>query len=538
MVAGLFLAPTIKTRSYDFDYINNQTISVNNQLLPGFIKQGDYAVRTVKYNEFVNIGIEFLSRADLEYKLGDSNPYVNTYSRYLRLTTSSKHVTSHYMLNMFDINNDLFLNQSLPVKDNIYIRYNIYDAENNPDDNDYMSDWDELFLIPKNIKQDVKLDFSGGSYLLDFNILGSNPRNMLKVDKLPHHDLKDFNRLDADIASMVYYVDDNNHRNIYYDFYKSTDTPGIDSPDFKGFRPSVNFNIDTKDINAIEDASLYGVMNIEGDNVYIDVVFPMALDDLLEISMTYEHRNRYGALGVGMWWGAWTEKEVTRIKDAKEAKLKWYESLLKGTVDISHIGSIGGWIDLYQNDRGKAEHIRDINRLASPAYKNDYIKKINDYRKGLGNTPLDNTIFGDNNSLYRIYLDNHYRFGATKFQVRDVEVMSVKYVYKGKYYEDVEPPIEVPPEESDSDIDRLVKQLLDIWKWIINNKGTLVMIGIGIVALLLLAPIISIMTLLFRVVSFVIRTLFKLPGKIINAFKLLFVPKKKPPNNRNQRRRY
>lgn len=503
-------------------------------LLDGFVKNGNYAERVIELSTTGIIApVELDAPSNVEYK-------INTNS-YKKLDTG---ILSIAFVNMPSLNTsrmvfyknkekDPFKTIDYKSGDVLTVRYYIV-PENT---NDSWTSYQHLPYTVENKKIDVELYKQGNTYILDFDIPELNNSTLI-VNQLPHVNINNFKRQDDEIYRMQYFTDYNNDRILFYEFEDEAEIKNQVDEGFNGFRPFVYYNIDTSEVEGVDSLFLPGVTHQNGDNAYIDVLFPMQLDDLLEITINYQYRNRYGALGFGMWWGNWTEKEVVRIKDAEEAKLKWWESLLKATVDPGNFTAVGGWIDLYKNDRGKAEHIENINRLANNSYKNDYIKKINKEIKELeiDHDLVDTSIFGEDNSLYRIYMDNHYRFGATKYEIKDTAIMNVKYIYKGEYYSVYEDDIVsiITKLKGKSQAENFLETLMEIFTWLGENTGTLITVGLVFIALILISPVISIITIIFKSVSFAVKTLFKIPKKILNGLKILFIPKNK--RNKNERK--
>lgn len=394
-----------------------------------------------------------------------------------------------------------------------------------------------------NITPDVKINFelqkSNDKYIISFNIPGLDA-NTLIVTELPHVNIKDFKRKDSDIRKMQYWTNEDNERILFYEF-NDVNSENISDKEFNGFRPFVHYNIDTREVNGTDSLLLFGNTIQQGQAFYTDVLFPFELDDLLEISIRYDYRSRYGALGIGMWWGAWNTYTVTRFKGQVESKLKWWEKLLNATIDPSNITSMDGWIQLGKGDAGKAKHFENINHLATTSYKTDYVKKINEELSTLGESKVTTSIFGNNNSLYRVYVDSNYRFGETKYQVNNLSVISVKYIFQGEYYAVYEDDITsiITKLNGKSSLDNILDRLDVLIDWFKNNTSGIIIVVIAFVALMLLGPVITVFKLVIDLIKMVVnliasitKFIFSLPGKLIQILKFLFVPKKKKPERK------
>lgn len=397
-------------------------------------------------------------------------------------------------------------------------------------ENNIMRSYKELPNTIHNVKFDVELTTSGNNYIMNFKIPGLT-KNTLITTKLPHHDLKDFNRKDNDIYRMQFYTDEDKSRILFYEFNDRNDG----TTDYPGFRPFIHLDIETNEINGTDALTLFGNSFQDGTAFYTDILFPMKLDDLLEIHIDYSYRSRYGILGMGIAWGPWKDYRVERYKGNAEAKLKWWEKLLIGTIDMGNISAIDGWIQLGKGDAGKAKHIEQINSKATENYKNDYVKNINNYLSDIGEEKVDKSIFNNDNSLYRVYVDSRYRFSETKYQVKDINVVRVKYIFQGEFFDVLEQDIVsvITKVNSIGSWQNIFDWFKDIGKWINDNWVIIVIVIVVIIALFLLPIIIggfgAILSLI-KLTGNIIKLIFSIPGLVIRFIKWLLIPKKKTQN--------
>lgn len=232
----------------------------------------------------------------------------------------------------------------------------------------------------------------------------------------------------------IYWTEGGNQY-IYYEFQQQvSDKPiseqvsiFLDDPNnITGFRPFVQMNLTEKTYAFTDKLLLYAGFHDGGNGrAYADVLFPMDLDDLLSIDITYRQR------WVGMWGlnkTGWTDQRVARYKD----EVVHMNTTWNYIANLMVKGTYGIWQRLYD---GWNETIQEITPITYD-YTVAYTSKINAVRKNEGKKQLTiNEVFNPDSSLYRIYLDTYYDGRYTGYEIADdIAIVDVMYQYNGEVY--------------------------------------------------------------------------------------------------------
>jgi hypothetical protein len=209
----------------------------------------------------------------------------------------------------------------------------------------------------------------------------------------------------------------------------------------------------------------------------------MPIDDLLQITVAYEYRiNRWP------FNSAWRTNAVTRVR-GEEHGFQFHWWMLFDPI----WGAVNNAITLAQGSFPAIENINhEINTAAA---RTSLLNDVNRARSEARVSQLNSTqLFGVNNqnSIYRVYLDQTSAWAQTGFAVRDFNVIEVLYRIDGEYFH-----------VGEDDIETFVGSLtrgtsnlpgIDFG----GDLGTIVLIAFGIIIILL-----SIMALLKTKSNFV-----------------------------------
>lgn len=347
-------------------------------------------------------------------------------------------------------------------------------------------------------------------------------------------------------------------RYIYYEFLDNKSSVPLneqslafmDDPNqVKGFRPFVELNLTTGDYVFTDKLGLYTAY-YDGPNgeAYADVVFPMDIDDVLAIEIEYQYRWQY------LWnfYTDWKTIRQARVKDeVVDVRTAWqsWSSLIfsfgpSGTGLYSEVAS---WF---------AQDTYGITRLSNldNNYRNQYLKTINDAQTNRGNSTLTmDQVFMPDSSVYRIFLNTYNDGRYTGYEIHDdIAIIYVTYQYKGEIYhvdyDDIDNVTGGGASDPFKDFENFMKMFNQFMNYIDKiDWNNAFVIGIAIVAviifLIILGPMVSLITLLFKAIRLgfksilmLIKFIFKIPGQFIAFLKFLFVPGKTKKSK--YRRRY
>lgn len=266
-------------------------------------------------------------------------------------------------------------------------------------------------------------------------------------------------------SSGRYYTDTNGDRMIWYEFQNPTSKNEIDKSifdmteqeiTFYGFRPWVSWNVTDNTVDKTEMLQLYGVHHAgKSRQSYVDIVFPMAIDKLLmiEMSWTYAYQKVGGLFG-------YTEDrydyQVRYADTTYHATNGWNEFKKFATSKWWHF-----WVP--RNVDGIQELSVDNN------YKSKYVSTLNTKRLAQNQEPVSaSTLFGGEYSVQRVYMNTYSAGYWTGYRINDdLALVDLQYVYQGEYYhpviDDVEfdfsggqdTPIELP------DLPNFITKILD-----------------------------------------------------------------------------
>lgn len=354
------------------------------------------------------------------------------------------------------------------------------------------------------------------------------------------------------ISPGIYYSE-NGIQYLYYEFIDASSNIPIneqalsfidDIDNVKGFRPFVSMNLTEETYVFTDKLKLYAAYQ-DGVNgrAFVDVLFPMQLDDLLAIEMEYQFRWQ---VLFGLSYTPWETKKVARVKDeVVDMASTWQHvtnwlTLNPVTAIYDVVSTVSGW-----TSGNTIAPVLDLNQ----AYKNRYLETINNAQTSRGNeTVTMNQLFTNDVSMYRVYLDTLSDIRYTGYQIHeDIAIMYVTYQYKGEIYHVDYEAIDAVTGGGSSDVFKDLEKILlmfNDFQAFINSIdwNNAFYIGIAVVVvfiiLMLLNPVILLVKLIFSTIKLVYKSVFnlikflvKLPGYIFKFIKLLIVPGKKKKNN-------
>lgn len=250
------------------------------------------------------------------------------------------------------------------------------------------------------------------------------------------------------LNSGVLFRGSNGEKLLYYEFQNPANAIDTESSIFEateeeiqkyGFRPYVIWDVETGIYDVTDKLTLYGIHHAGKDRrAYADIVFPMDIDSLLMIEMSWKYR--YEMLWLG--WTDWRYDYAVRYQDEKvKATNFWHE--YKKVLFLDYWYKPSAWA-YWKPERFNTQTIQDLGQV-NDRYKSDYITKLNKHRLKENKDAVSiNDIFSGpkSYSVQRVYLNTYSAGFYTDYEVDDVVIISLAYNYDGEYFapviEDVE----------------------------------------------------------------------------------------------------
>lgn len=235
------------------------------------------------------------------------------------------------------------------------------------------------------------------------------------------------------------------------------------------------WNITDGTFKHITTGITYGMPYVTGNGistynmVYVDLVIPWRIDEIIWTKMSYTYRHHYLSGDKGQWVDV---VEKTYYEGAKtEIDMPWWSSWTKY--------ASGAAAALILNNQSR-DQIRDITNEYDLAKKTEFTEFIN--RKTDNNVPMTE-IFKPRSTVINIFLGQHSKMWSAKLEVKDVVLIEMKYVTDGvehvKTFEKIDQVIP-DPDPPTSIITDPLKDLADRIAHLFNSLWLFVCIGAGV----------------------------------------------------------
>lgn len=288
-------------------------------------------------------------------------------------------------------------------------------------------------LNPAGVKYVVSIQHpDGNTYTLGNEVTGPKPIEIPKTA----------NNKSELIRNSARYYTNGNHRFLFIEYQNPSNPNNIDKSMFDmdvndlstyGFRPTVTWNLTTGKYEVNEKLTLFGVVHVEPlyKASYLDVFFPIDLDELLmyEFTWSYRYQRFYGMFGYTDWRKQYAFRTINENVDASD---NWNYVT---NFFIKHHKEQG-----YYNNEKLDKSIRrldlDNDVKNKNDYQNNYTKKVNKRLTEEGKPgKTRQELFNGEHSMYRVYMDTYDDIGYTGFEIRDdIETLSLMYMYKGELF--------------------------------------------------------------------------------------------------------
>ncbi len=254
-----------------------------------------------------------------------------------------------------------------------------------------------------------------------------------------------------------------------------------------------SINLTTMEYKLVTKLQLNSITNKEAnENAYLYAFYDPRVEDILSISFSYEYR----IINVfGLWKIPWeTEYRVYTHGEISEVDPPLWIGMVFGLV----------YPILDATNYYNVESIQSIT-------KEEISDNVMDsYRDDLGGSLSDL----DTLNLYKIYLGNFDAAIETGYDIQDVVIMNILYVYNGIVYEastEVIDQVNITPDLL-TGID-----WTSIVNWILNNGSMIVGIIAGIIALILLAKVFTAVSVLLTILGQLVKGLFVVLGYVFKG---------------------
>lgn len=264
-------------------------------------------------------------------------------------------------------------------------------------------------------------------------ILASSGNNPITIE-LPG--INEYGTLILD--SGIYFKGEDGKRYIYYEYQNPASDIEYEKSVFdltnqefveQGFRPYVIWNVETGVYDIVDKLTLYAIFHAGSyRRAYADIVFPMDIDDLLMVNIKWNYRY-IKPLGLG--YTEWRNDNTIRYKDEIVTASNFWNEFKKWIKIYPFFTS-----EYYSAERWNQETIQDLGVL-DDTYKFNYVQKVNTHliNNNLDTVTTNDVFFGlDGYSAYRVYLNTYSAGFYTGYQIEDIVLVDIAYIYKGEYF--------------------------------------------------------------------------------------------------------
>jgi len=253
----------------------------------------------------------------------------------------------------------------------------------------------------------------------------------------------------------------------------------------------VAMNLTTMEYDQVNKLQLDTITNKEAnENAYLYAFYDPRVEDILSISFTFQYRKQQL---FGLWYTDWESETRVYTKDMQS---EVNPPLWISIVSLPFFLAIDG-LNVYNVDS-----IEPITKGDIPdSVLADYINKLGGSWNEL-----------DNLNLYKILIGNFDGFIETGYDIQNVVVLNIMYVYQGVVYEAATESIDqtniTPALTSGIDWDGILSWLGDNWKYIVIGVA-------GLIALIFMAKAMTAIVAILKAVGQGIWLLLKGLGYLV-----------------------
>ncbi|MFA5006258.1 MAG: hypothetical protein WC509_02135 [Candidatus Izemoplasmatales bacterium] len=252
-------------------------------------------------------------------------------------------------------------------------------------------------------------------------------------------------------------------------------------------------NLTTLEYTTVERLKLNGIVAKEAnDNAYLYCFFPLQVEDLLSISTSFRYRVN-GILGEGEWTTTNNIYSADEDAEVQPPLWLWWLSIqllmpaIPGLVDL---------FDWYNVDQLAAIDVADL--------PSDVLADYVDLLEG-------DVADLDDLNLYRIHLGQFREFLSMGYDISNVVITNITYVYQGVVYEAaaevIDQEILTPPEEG--------AWWTQLWTWLQENWQIVIGVIVAVVALVLLSHALAAVKVVLEMIAMILKAVIQGVGFVI-----------------------
>ncbi|MDY0210200.1 MAG: hypothetical protein RBQ91_02170 [Acholeplasma sp.] len=496
----------VTEESKNLIYTNNVVVNDDNEFLSQYTSTGYYQLRMGYSNNFIvylsnleNV-LEFydesnISNIYLEFEFGTYYTGVSDDDdQWLSSDSNWDSVNEHYLLDIdslpLSISFDVYWNiigqsgGAPSIVNNGVLRLysvKIHVDYTNPIDNAYtLSSFDEL------------PETSGTIFAEDYNVTGQvgsveffqNNLDPNKNDFVVSYDDTFYRVLGITLPdeqinlNRAFYFTENGTKYMFF----FLDNPVDEKYSYHlAISKWLVWNLETGEYVITSDVTLYGKLHSEGDGIssynklFMDLVVPFGIDDLMSIIINYDYRYHYFVGDPGQWISV---KNQTLLKnETTNVELPWWIDVF-GLYNSALLNS-----DNFIANYLAEDQIKDITSSINQTYRTDFVTYMQE--NGLNGNYTESNIFKGDYSVYEIFLGQFSKYGSNGIQAKNAAIVNMRYVDKGIEYSLPYPKADIPDQPNPS----LPNIQIPTFKEILDYLGDWIYLIIIVVVILLFSLI-------------------------------------------------
>lgn len=157
------------------------------------------------------------------------------------------------------------------------------------------------------------------------------------------------------------------------------------------------------------------------NKLYVDLIIPFEVDDLLSVTFNYQYRYHY-LLGKPGDWQTVTNQTLMNGAKSSSGATPWWSNYISSYFILLRTASY------LSSTFIKEDQIKDITADVDAQYKSDYVAYMQE--KGTG-TYTVNSIFMTDFKAYQIYLGQFDRFGSNGIEAKDIAIVNMRVQVDG-----------------------------------------------------------------------------------------------------------
>ena len=162
-----------------------------------------------------------------------------------------------------------------------------------------------------------------------------------------------------------------------------------------------------------------GIFNY--NNLYVDLIIPFNIEDLLSVTFNYQYRHHY-FLGDPGDWQTVTNQTLMNGEKSSSGAFPWWTNYVALYFRELSLASYLSSTYIKQNQ------ITDITEKVDSVYKSEYITYMQENGTG---TYTVNSVFMPNFKAYKIFLGQFDKLGSNGIEAKDIAIVNMRVVVSG-----------------------------------------------------------------------------------------------------------